>query len=194
MWVRRVRSHVVGGAIIVGRRTHSRSEGTGKLKTLLILRHAKSSWNHPNRADIDRPLNGRGKRDAPRMGKLLVHENLVPDAIVSSSAVRARMTSEAVALASGFDGTFEIADELYAADTRDYLGCIRERPDRERRVLVVGHNPTVEDLIEQLTGEDERMPTAALAQIALSIDAWSELTLNGEGTLIHLWRPRDLPA
>jgi len=164
------------------------------VKTLLVLRHAKSSWNHPKLADFDRPLNDRGKRDAPRMGKLLAAENLLPDGIVSSTAVRARTTTEAVAIASGFDAGIEFADELYAADVADYLACIHARPDTERRVLVVGHNPTVEDLIEQLTGETERMPTAGLAQISLALNAWPELSSETAGTLINVWRPRDLPA
>ncbi len=156
------------------------------------MRHAKSSWNYPNTADFDRPLNERGKRDAPRMGKLLEQESLVPEAIVSSTAVRARTTSEAVALASGFAGTIEFADELYAADVGDYVTCIRQRDDRERRLLIVGHNPTVEELIENLAGEDERMPTAAIAQIALPIERWEDLASNANGTLVNLWRPREL--
>lgn len=128
------------------------------------------------------------------MGRLLASENLVPDSIVSSSAVRARATSEALALASGFDGTIAFADELYAADVAEYVACLRGRSDGDRRVLLVGHNPTVEDLIESLTGEEEQMPTAGLAQIALSIDAWKDLGTNCGGTLINLWRPRDLTS
>lgn len=128
------------------------------------------------------------------MGKLLASENLVPDSIVSSSAVRARATSEALAIASGFDGTIAFADELYAAEVADYLACLRGQTDRDQRVLVVGHNPTLEELIECLTGEDEQMPTAGLAQISLSIDAWNNLDANGGGKLINLWRPRDLPS
>ena len=128
------------------------------------------------------------------MGKLLEHENLLPDGIVSSTAVRARTTSEALALASGFQGTIGFAEELYAAEVADYVECIRARPERERRVLVVGHNPTVEELIEWLTGEEERMPTAALAQISLSIDAWKDLGTNRDGKLVNLWRPRELPG
>ncbi len=128
------------------------------------------------------------------MGRLLAEENLVPEAILSSVAVRARATSEAVAITSGFGGTIRFAEELYAADVSDYLDCIRAWPATARRALIVGHNPTVEELIQHLTGEDERMPTAALAQIALSIDDWADLGADGGGTLIHLWRPRELSA
>ena len=162
------------------------------MKTLLVLRHAKSSWANATCPDVERPLNERGKRDAPRMGRLLADESLVPDAIVSSTAVRARATSEAVAITAGFGGEIRLADELYAADASDYIGCIRAWPDTERRVLIVGHNPTVEELIQYLTGEDERMPTAALAQISLDVERWADLEPDGNGRLINLWRPRDL--
>lgn len=118
----------------------------------------------------------------------------MPDGILSSTAVRARTTSEAVALASGFEGALVFTDELYSSGVADYIECIRGCPDSERRILLVGHNPTVEELIESLTGEDEQMPTAGLAQISLSIDAWADLGSNGNGVLINLWRPRELSA
>lgn len=162
------------------------------MKTLLVLRHAKSSWSEGGLSDYDRPLNKRGQRDAPRMGKLLAEENLVPDAIVSSSAVRARTTSEAVAVASGFGGEIELVDDLYGSGVGDYVASLAARPDDERRVLIVGHNPTVEDLIERLTGEDERMPTAALAHITVPIDRWEELAPVNYATLVHVWRPKEL--
>ena len=90
------------------------------MKTLLILRHAKSDWETPDVADHDRPLNGRGKRDAPRMGRLLRDENLVPDLIISSTAKRARKTAKLVAEASGYEGEIRLAETLYLAGPEAY--------------------------------------------------------------------------
>ena len=85
------------------------------MKSLLILRHAKSSWKHPELTDHDRPLNKRGKRDAPRMGEILRSEHLIPEAIISSTAARAHATAEAVAKASGYKGKIALNRSLYAA-------------------------------------------------------------------------------
>jgi phosphohistidine phosphatase len=91
------------------------------MKTLLVLRHAKSSWKNANLADFDRPLNKRGKRDAPRMGELLRREGIVPDLIISSSAERALTTAEAVALACGYDLEIQTTRQLYHAWPDDYI-------------------------------------------------------------------------
>ena len=164
------------------------------MKTLLILRHAKSSWNSSERSDHDRPLKKRGKRDAPRMGRLLHDENLVPDAILSSTARRAADTARLVAESSGFDGEIRFIEALYLAAPEAYLRALRKLPDEIITAMVVGHNPGMEDLLETLTGTFERMPTAALAQVALPLDHWSQLTDETEGDLICLWLPRALSA
>jgi len=162
------------------------------MKTLLVLRHAKSSWKNSNLADYDRPLNKRGKRDAPRMGELLAREGLVPDLIISSSAKRALTTAEAVALASDYQTEIQSTRHFYHAWPENYIEFLNEIPEKFDKVLVVGHNPGIEDLVEGLTGEWERMPTAALAQIVLSVDNWSDLNLEEPQTLVNVWRPRDL--
>ncbi len=84
------------------------------MKSVLLHRHAKSSWKHPDLNDQDRPLNKRGKRDAPIMGRLLKRKDLVPDIIISSTAIRARSTAEAVAKASGYKGEIILNKSLYA--------------------------------------------------------------------------------
>jgi len=171
---------------------HESSSGHGLMKTLLILRHAKSSWKDPTLSDIERPLNKRGRNDAPRMGRLLVDEDIIPDCIMSSTATRARSTAELVAEACGYEGEIDFRDELYLADPDDYLDICSLLPDDCRAAMVVGHNPGLEILVAQLTGVDEPFPTAALAQVALDIDHWPELLDASPATLVSLYRPREL--
>ena len=96
------------------------------MKSVLILRHAKSSWKHPDVNDHDRPLNKRGKRDAPRMGELLQDKNLVPDFIVSSTAKRAFSTAKAVAKAAGYKADITLNQSLYAAPPTAYIDVLRD--------------------------------------------------------------------
>ncbi len=162
------------------------------MKTLLVLRHAKSSWKRGDLADHDRPLNKRGKRDAPRMGELLAEEDLVPERIFSSTAKRARDTAMAVAEASGFDGRPQLSRQLYGADPDTCLQLLRQLGGQADPVMIVGHNPGLTELVEHLTDAEEHLPTAALAVIDLPIDAWSELDEEVEGRLRALYRPREL--
>ena len=162
------------------------------MKTLLILRHAKSSWKEARLGDHGRPLNERGKRDAPRIGVLLRKEDLVPGMILSSTAKRAQQTAEAVVEESGYPGEIQLSRELYAAGPEAYLEAIQSLAGEPDSVLVVGHNPGLEELVEILTGETVRLPTAALAQVALSIERWQELSEEVRGELVNLWVPREL--
>ena len=104
------------------------------MKTVLILRHAKSSWNDPLLSDHDRPLNKRGKRDAPYIGEFLKRRQLVPDLILSSTAKRARKTAQAVAKASGSDGTVEIITSFYHSEPNTYISQLADLPDIYQRV------------------------------------------------------------
>jgi phosphohistidine phosphatase len=162
------------------------------MKNLLLLRHAKSSWKEADLEDYDRPLNKRGKRDAPRIGQLLRDERLVPDQIVSSSAKRARRTAEHVAQASGFRGETRLTNELYEAAPEQMLAVIKQTPQVHERLLLVGHNPGLEELLELLTGECRPLTTAALAWIELEIDAWADLAPGAASRLVSLWQPREL--
>ena len=121
------------------------------MKSVLVLRHAKSSWKHPDLSDHDGPLNNRGKRDAQWMGRLLKKENLIPDIIVSSTATRARATAEAVAKVSGYKGEIVLDKSLYSAGPEAYLGVIHDSSNEYVRALLVGHNPGLEELVELLT-------------------------------------------
>jgi len=161
------------------------------VKTLLILRHAKSSWKRPV-DDHERPLNRRGKSDAPRMGRLLRERGLVPERIVSSTARRARKTAARVAKAAGYTGEIELSADLYLAGPEGCQRALRRIPDDPACVLVIGHNPGLEMFLDGLTGREERLPTAALVQVRLDVDRWEEVDGGTRGELVGLWRPREL--
>jgi phosphohistidine phosphatase len=162
------------------------------MKTLLILRHAKSSWSDPSLADIDRPLNKRGKRDAPLIGSTIREADLVPDLIISSPATRARKTAVAVAEACGYEGEIEIDDEFYPGDPEAYIETLQSLSEDIQSVMVVGHNPGLEELLATLTGESAALPTAALAQVRFSFNNWLELNDEPVGDLVNLWRVKEM--
>ncbi|MCA9934746.1 MAG: hypothetical protein KC415_12515, partial [Anaerolineales bacterium] len=109
-----------------------------------------------------------------------------------SSAERALATAEAVALASDYDAEIQVTRQLYLADPEDYLEALRERGGSHNRVMVVGHNPGIEELVAQLAQQFETMSTATLAQIDLSISNWRELDDEIVGTLVNVWRPKEM--
>ena len=162
------------------------------MKTLLVLRHAKSSWNDPELDDHERPLNERGRRDGPRMGELVREYGLIPDIVISSDAVRARLTAEAVAEAARYAGELLLDPHLYLANPADIVSLLRTVRENAETVMIIGHNPGLEELVAQLTGEQQDLPTAALAHIVLEIDQWRDLTLSSRGTLLGHWRPKEL--
>jgi len=159
------------------------------VKTVLLLRHAKSSWDHPEINDRERPLNKRGKRQAPEMGKLIYTENLTPDLILTSIARRACKTAEAVAENCGYDGEIDRIDDFYPGGPADYLRVLSEMPDGVRRVMVVGHNPGLEEFLRVLVGETRSLSTAALAQVDLPLESWQELTASTRGKLVRILHP-----
>lgn len=161
-------------------------------RTLLLLRHAKSGWDDPNLDDHDRPLSKRGKEDAPRMGKLLVDENLIPDLILSSTAKRARRTAERVADECGYRGETLTTGELYMAGPTEFRRVLTAAGGDHHRVLVVAHNPGIEEFFEELIRRYEPFTTAALAHIELQIDRWDALDGSTIGRLISMWQPREL--
>jgi phosphohistidine phosphatase len=162
------------------------------MKSILILRHAKSSWKHPELNDHDRPLNKRGKRDAPRMGEFLHNEHLVPELIISSTAKRAFSTARTLANAVGYKGEITLNQSLYAAGPLAYIDVLRELSNEYARVLMVGHNPGVEQLVKMLTGEEQTMSTCSLAHVQLHINSWTEIEYKNRGKLLGIWQPRDL--
>ena len=170
----------------------SKASNLTRMKTLLVLRHAKSSWSDPALDDHERPLNKRGRRDGPRMGQLVREYGLIPDVVISSDAVRARLTAEAVVEAARYAGQILLDPHLYMASAGDILSRLRVVREKAETVMIVGHNPGLEELVAQLTGERQDLPTAALAQIVLPIHRWRDLTLSTRGTLLGHWRPKEL--
>ncbi|HTX79360.1 MAG TPA: histidine phosphatase family protein [Longilinea sp.] len=161
------------------------------MKTLLLMRHAKSSWKFPELSDRDRPLNKRGEKDAPRMGKLLKEKELIPDRIYSSTAVRACKTAEAVAEKVDYKNEIIYLDSLYMAEPAAIVDVLKTVPDDAKCVLLVGHNPGMEGLVQILSHKVESLPTAAVAYIKLPIKSWSEFSLAVEGELKAVRRPRE---
>jgi len=161
------------------------------LKTLLLMRHAKSSWDNPALADYERPLNRRGLRDAPRMGRWLAAQSLVPDLVVTSSAERARQTAQIVVDAMGASIEIREFDSLYHASRETWMGCIVEFADSDSVVLCVGHNPGMELLVSTCAGAGASMPTAAVARVISQIEHWADWTAAG-ADVVDLWRPKEM--
>lgn len=162
------------------------------MKTVLLMRHAKSSWDNAYLSDFERPLNARGRRDGPRMGELLRAEELTPELILASRAVRASQTAEDVAYASGYEGEIRYSRDLYHADPETIVAALRQIDDRILRVMVVAHNPGLAELAAGWSDEVDRMPTATVARFELRVERWVEVTEESPATLIDLWFPRDL--
>ena len=162
------------------------------MKTLLILRHAKSSWNHATLNDYDRPLNDRGLKTAPLMGKLLLEKTIAPDAIFSSPAMRAITTAQLIAKSIGHKHVILTVEQFYPGTPGDYIEILSSKGKNYSTIMVVGHNPGLEDLLKILTGQSEHLPTGALSQIELPIFNWSELTAKIKGSLIKVFRPKEI--
>jgi phosphohistidine phosphatase len=160
------------------------------VKRLLVLRHAKSSWGDAGLDDWQRPLNDRGRRDAPRVGEWLRDRALVPDLIVTSDAVRARATAAAVADAAGYTHEIVVEPSLYHATPADAIAVVNSISNQKARtILIVGHNPGLEDLVSRLSGEHHDLVTAAIAELVVPIDRWSELDLTIAATIGETWQP-----
>ena len=160
------------------------------MKTILLLRHAKSEWGKAGVADFDRPLAKRGLKDAPRMGQVLALFASVPDKIVSSPARRARQTAELVAEACGYSKkSIQWEPSFYEGESDDLITALRRLPAEVERVLLVGHNPGMEETAAALLGLDNeaeviviRLPTAGLVCLEADIDDWA-LLMPGEVVL-----------
>jgi phosphohistidine phosphatase len=162
------------------------------MKSLLIMRHGKSSWKEAGLTDHERPLSKRGRKDAPRMGELLNEERIIPELVLTSSAKRARDTAEAAVDASGYIPEVRHLPGLYQADADSYINALHRLPADIDRVMVVGHNPDLEELVYTLTGESFRMPTCALVHVSLPINTWADLDDETEGKLVDSWLPKEL--
>src|SRR6267154_3568474 len=144
------------------------------MKTLFLIRHAKSSWDNPALPDKDRPLGDRGRRDAPKMGKRLAKRDVKPDLILSSPARRALKTARIIAKKLDYKlKDIVVDDRLYAGEADDLLNVIHKLGDKLERVMLFGHNPEVTELAHRLSSEITQMPTRAVAEFTFDAKSWS---------------------
>src|ERR671923_68460 len=148
------------------------------MKTLLILRHAKAVPKNLSLSDHDRPLDKLGEDDALHMGKLIKDKDIIPSFIISSTALRAKTTAELVAKGCSYQGDIVLNQSLYEAKPKDYLAILETLSDKYSTILIVGHNPTVEDTVQILTDSSDlvAIPSCALAHFSLPIEKWSDLS------------------
>lgn len=138
-------------------------------------------------------MNDRGERDAPRVGAQLRRLSLLPDLIVTSDAVRAHSTARAAAESAGYRGRIVLSPRLYHATPAAIVDVLRELPDHSAgSVLIVGHNPGLQDLVAELTGESIELPTATLVHLELPIAKWGDLTVSSGAELVDVWTPREM--
>jgi phosphohistidine phosphatase len=165
------------------------------MKDLLLMRHAKSDWGDDDLEDHERPLAKRGKRDAPAMARHLLAEKVFPQIILCSTAVRARQTAELLLGETTFDGKLFFYNELYASSVARYLKVIRGVPDGEASpLMIVGHNPEMEEALDFLTGSREEVPTCCVTWLQIDIQHWSELPDHPKAQLKAIWRPKEIYA
>lgn len=168
------------------------------MRTLMLLRHAKSDWDSDAADDFERPLAERGRKAAERMGAWMRQHVSVPDYVISSPAVRARETVGILCETLGRDASQVVyEDSLYLADAGELLSLVRGFPDEAKIVMLIGHNPGMEELLVYLCGENlptaangKLLPTATLAQIAV-VAAWRDIRRNS-CRLIAITRPKEL--
>ena len=160
------------------------------MKTLFVLRHAKSSWENSDSSDFDRPLNKRGLNTVPLMGEMMYENGFSPELIISSPAKRAKQTAILIKETAQLQVEIHYNEKIYEASPLRLLQIVSELDEKLESAMIVGHNPGLEGLIKFLTGETQTMPTTALAVIDLNIENWSK-TVVESGRLRTLIRPKD---
>jgi len=155
----------------------------------MVMRHGKSDWNAGAGDDHSRPLSRRGVLSAERMGEVVRDLGVVPNLVISSSAVRARATAELARITGGWDSRLLLDDDLYGASVETTLSVIGRHAPQCARIMVVGHEPTWSTLVRHLTGARVAMRTATIADIELSIPGWPSIATS-TGTLVTLLQPR----
>jgi phosphohistidine phosphatase len=171
------------------------------VKLLGLFRHAKSDWHDPRARDFDRPLNSRGQRGAAIMGRHIRDHGVRWDRMIASPAIRCAETVEIAAEAAGRTVSANWDRRIYLASSATLLDLLREQAGDPKSILMVGHNPGLEDLVFDLVPDDGtsplrdaveiKFPTASYAVLELDIDSWADLS-DKCGKLVHLTRPRDL--
>ena len=172
-----------------------RVKGDEKIcKVLLMLRHAKSSWKDKTVDDHDRPLNKRGRREAIKMGEHLKKTNIVPDTIMTSSALRAIETTKYICRYSGYNNLVEVNFSLHRGGIDSYINSLTTVSNDKQKLLIIGHNPDLEELAGILINRTIRIPTCTLVQVKLNIENWKSIDLhcNFRSELVDIWRPKKI--
>ena len=162
------------------------------MKTLLLMRHAKSSWGNPGLSDHDRPLKKRGKRACRLMGSFLLELDLIPDKIICSTAVRAIKTVEGLIETLQFANDVDYTRDLYHADVEIMIEQLQVLPDDIEIAMLVGHNPGMDEFLDVVCDEQDHMPTAAVAEIEFDIPNWHKVTTTTPANLKNLWKPKEI--
>ena len=163
------------------------------MKTLFIIRHAKSSWDASNVDDFERPLNERGKRDAPRMGKRIKEKEIYPDQMVSSPAKRAFSTAKKIAKVLNYPKDHIKTDRrLYHADEETILTVVRELKEKCKTVMIFGHNPGLTEFVNSLMDgqqDIDNIPTCGVVAFQFNIESWTEVDW-GKGKMLFFDYPK----
>ena len=164
------------------------------MKKLFLVRHAKSSWDDPSLDDIDRPLNDRGKNNAPEMGERLKKQGILPDLLISSPASRARSTAKKLAKKIGYaKNEIQINDGLYHGSDDILIDIVRNLPDTAESVMLFGHNPGFTYFANQLCNINiYNIPTAGVVAIDFPMDSWQDVEF-GKGELVFFDYPKKQP-
>lgn len=160
------------------------------MKTLFVLRHAKSSWENPDASDFDRQLNEQGLKTTPIMGDTMLKNHFQPATIISSPAKRAKQTAVLIREAAQIECPIKYDERIYEASPHRLLEVISELDENKGSAMLIGHNPGLEGLIKILTGEIQSMSTAALAVIDLDKENWNEISAES-GKLRAVFSPKD---
>lgn len=161
-------------------------------RILILMRHAKSDWGDESLSDRERPLNRRGRRDAPRMAQWLAESDLIPDLILSSSSERTRETAELMKGEWSSEPTTLLTEALYLATPDEILSTVRSDACDAQRLLVLAHNPGMTQLVSHLSGEMVEMPTAAIVVFRIPGSDWSDLGPSTPMTRVERMKPKAL--
>jgi phosphohistidine phosphatase len=162
------------------------------MKTIILVRHAKSSWKDPRLEDFERPLNKRGKRDAPLMGEKLKERQILPDQILSSPAKRARKTADLIAEAIGYPRkNIQLVDKMYHCGASDLLALLKKLDDKHTSVMLFGHNPEFVDFAGMMLkpGPVQAIPTTGVYCIRFPVDSWKKVQ-KGKGESVFFDYPK----
>ena len=160
------------------------------MKTLILMRHAKSSWKDHDLSDFERPLKKRGKKDAQAMAAILMEKELLPQKLMASSAKRARRTAEILIEETKTVIPAEYLEQLYMAEIPVFFELLQSVPDELERVMIIGHNPGIESLVQMLSSQIESLPAGAMALVSVPVKSWKELTPELKCDLIDLYKPK----